>query len=301
MRGIISDHELHSPATLAETLALLSEAPGEVRPLAGGTDVMVELAAGALTHRRWVNIWQHDELRGIEYDDDRVVIGGLTTYTDVRNHDVLSREFPMLGQAASESGAWAIQNRGTIGGNIVNASPAADTPPALLAYDAQLVLLSSRGERLVPYRGFHTGYKQMQCEPDELVSAVVLPRAPYLATTGPGGALHRYRKVGTRKAQAISKVCLAGLGVVEGGEVRVFRLAFASVAAIPLECSAVHDAVIGTAADATLPDRVVAAMAGQVTPIDDIRSTARYRAQVAENLAREFAQDLVDGVTGFSA
>ncbi|MBL4688577.1 MAG: FAD binding domain-containing protein [Nannocystaceae bacterium] len=299
MRGIVSDHELTSPSTLQETLALLSDDPGEVRPIAGGTDVMVELAAGVLRHRRWVNIWQHDELRGIGVGEDTITVRALTTYSEVRAHDVLSREFPMLGQAAAESGAWAIQNRGTIGGNIVNASPAADTPPALLVYDAKLILLSSRGERVVPYRDFHTGYKQMQREPDELLSGVVLPRDPWLV--GPDSrALQRYRKVGTRKAQAISKVCLAALGVVEQGKVVVFRLAFGSVAAVPLACTAAEAVAVGSAADATLADRVAAALTGQVLPLDDVRSTARYRARVAENLAREFATDLANGLTGFA-
>lgn len=292
MRAVVPDYELAAPDTLAETLALLAEAKGEVRPLAGGTDVMVELAAGKLKHKRWVSIWQHDELRGIEVTDDQVAIGALTTYTDVREHAVLSAEFPMLGQAAAESGAWAIQNRGTVGGNIVNASPAADTPPALLAYDAQLRLVSAAGERVVPYAGFHTGYKQMERRPDELVAAVILPRRSW-------PALHRYRKVGTRKAQAISKVCLAAFGVVQAGKVEHIRIAFGSVAPIPLACSKV-EALAGHPADDTLPDAVVAAVLEHVTPIDDVRSTAGYRVAVAKNLARDFAVDLAAGRTGFS-
>lgn len=299
MRGIVSEHELVAPASLSETLALLSSAPGEVRPLAGGTDVMVELAAGSLRAARWVSIWHHDELRGIEVTDRAVVIGGLTTYSEVREHPVLSSEFPMLGQAAADSGAWAIQNRGTIAGNIVNASPAADTPPALLAYDARLHLLSSRGRRSVPYRGFHTGYKVMDRMPDELVAAIELPRAPWLAARGDGPrALHRYWKVGTRKAQAISKVCLAALGVVQDGKVAHLRLAFGSVAPIPLQCTIAEDSLQGTAADASVADRLAAAVVQQIAPIDDVRSTARYRLRVAENLARHFAGDLVAGHTG---
>lgn len=299
MKGIVSDFELTTPASLEETLALLAEAPGTVRPLAGGTDVMVVLAAGGLKHRRWVDIRRHAELRGIEVSADHVTVGALTTYSEVRADALLTDEFPMLGRAAALSGAWAIQNRGTLGGNIVNASPAADSPPALLAYDAQLVLVSSRGERTVDYRGFHTGYKQMQCQPDELIRAIVLPRRPWLASQGTDGprALHRYRKVGTRKAQAISKICLAALGVVDGGTVQHLRLALGSVAAVPLDCTAVQTAVEGTPADATLGDRIVAALGEQVTPIDDVRSTAAYRMRVAENLARDFADDLVAGKT----
>lgn len=301
MRGIVANHELAVPPTLQQTLAMMAQAPGEVRPFAGGTDIMVELAAGVLSHRRWVSIWHHDELRGIEVRDAQVRVGALSTYSEIRAHPVLAAEFPMLGQAASESGAWAIQNRGTLGGNIVNGSPAADSPPALLAYDAQLELRSVRGTRIVPYADFHTGYKTMQRAPDELVVAVVLPRRAWLRPGASPGALHTYRKVGTRKAQAISKVCIAALGVLEGNIIKHVRIAFASVAAIPLACTQAQDAVIGTPADATLPDRLAAALAGQVTPIDDVRSTARYRARVAENLVRGFASDLAAGKTGLFA
>lgn len=298
MRGIISDHALLAPSTLDETLAVLAQGGGAVRPLAGGTDVMVELAAGVLKHERFVSIWQHDELRGITVNDDTIEIGALNTYSDIRGDATLSDEFPMLGQAAAESGAWAIQNRGTIGGNIVNASPAADTPPALLAYDASVRLLSTRGARVVPYASFHTGYKQMERAPDELVAAVLLPRRPFLSVGNGGSARHHYRKVGTRKAQAISKVCLAALGVVTDGLVSHVRVAYGSVAAVPLLCTTLRSSIEGTPADATLADRMVAGLGQGVAPIDDVRSTAVYRQRVAENLVRDFARELTEGVVG---
>lgn len=298
MRGIVSDHALFAPASLDETLALLAQ--GNVRPLAGGTDVMVELAAGKLPPGRWVSIWQHDELRGITVRPDEIVFGALTTYSDVRAHEVVARELPMLVQAASESGAWAIQNRGTLGGNIVNASPAADSPPALLAYEAQLELLSTQGRRRVPYAGFHTGYKQMQRRPDELVAAIVVPRRPWLDPQGTDGprALHVYTKVGTRKAQAISKVCVAALGVVEGGAVRHFRAALGSVAPVVLEARQTAAALEGSPADASLGDRAADAIAKEIAPIDDVRSTAGYRARVSANLLRDIGRMLAAGETG---
>src|SRR5262249_58056913 len=149
------------------------------------------------------------ELRGIEVNDDQVTLGALTTYTEVQSHTIVKSEFPMLCQAASETGGLAIQNRGTLGGNIVNASPAADSPPALLAYDAELELISRNGSRWIPYFGFHTGYKEMIIRPDELLSRIRMkrsdkPRRQY------------YRKAGTRKAQAISKFCFAGLPQLDG-------------------------------------------------------------------------------------
>src|SRR5687768_11954461 len=162
MRAYVPGYQLTTPASLDDTLALLGDDPGVWRPFAGGTDLMVLLEAGRLPHRNYVNIWPLSELRGIEVTETHVTLGALTTYTDVQAHEVLRSEFPMLCQAASETGGLAIQNRGTLGGNIVNASPAADSPPALLAYDAEIELVSNRGARWLPYDGFHTGYKQMK-------------------------------------------------------------------------------------------------------------------------------------------
>src|SRR5205823_11175476 len=125
-----------------------------------------------------VNIWNLKELRGIEVNNDSITLGALMTYTEVQEHPILRKEFPMLCQAAKETGGIAIQTRGTLGGNIVNASPAADSPPALLAYDAELELVSKHGERRIPYFKFHSGYKQMDIRPDELLRTIRLPRAP---------------------------------------------------------------------------------------------------------------------------
>src|SRR5436190_14054669 len=202
MRAYLPAYELILPATLNEALDVLARNSGAWKPFAGGTDLMVLLEAGKLPHKNYVNIWNLKELRGIEVTDDQVILGALTTYTGVQSHPVLQTEFPMLCEAARETGGIAIQNRGTLGGNIVNASPAADSSPALLAYDAELELISKTGERRVPYAKFHRGYKQMDLAPNELLRAIRLPR-----TTAP--LQHYYRKVGTRKAQAISKVCFA--------------------------------------------------------------------------------------------
>src|SRR6266581_4744830 len=205
MRAYLPSYRLISPVTLGEALDVLVQDNGGWKPFAGGTDLMVLLEAGKLPHTNYVNIWNLKELRGIAVDDNHVTLGALTTYTEVQNHPVLSEEFPMLCQAAKETGGIAIQNRGTLGGNIVNGSPAADSPPALLAYDAELLLVSKQGARTIPYSSFHRGYKQMDIRPGELLRAIRLPR-----TTRP--LTHYYRKVGTRRAQAISKVCFAAVG-----------------------------------------------------------------------------------------
>src|ERR1041385_61452 len=229
MRGHVPSYELLTPNRLNEALDLIAQPNGKWKPFAGGTDLMVLLEAGKLSHKNYINIWNLEELRGIDVTDDYVALGALTTYTEVQEHPLLQNEFPMLCQAAGETGGIAIQNRGTLGGNIVNASPAADSPPALLAYDAELELISRTGERRIPYSNFHRGYKQMDIRTDELLRAIRLPRAT-------GGLTHYYRKVGTRKAQAISKICFGATGKIDQGRVAHLRIALGSVAPIPLRC-----------------------------------------------------------------
>src|ERR1043165_7763420 len=185
MRAYLPSYEMVVPRTLGDALALLRDEPGVWRPFAGGTDLMVLLEAGKLEHRKFFSIRHLKELRGVGESGGFRRVGGLTTYTDVRRSELLSRLFPMLGQAARETGGIAIQNRGTVGGNIANASPAADTPPALLAYGAEVELVSVGGTRRVPYADFHTGYKQTVMRADELIAAVLLPKPR-------GGARHFY-------------------------------------------------------------------------------------------------------------
>src|ERR687888_431576 len=165
MRAYLPSYEMVVPRTLEDALALLRDEPGVWRPFAGGTDLMVLLEAGKLEHRKFFSVRHLPELRGVGEADGHVTLGALTTYTEVRRSAALAREFPMLCQAAAETGGVAIQNRGTLGGNIANASPAADSPPALLAYDAELEFVSKSGERRIPYSIFHRGYKQMDIRP----------------------------------------------------------------------------------------------------------------------------------------
>jgi CO/xanthine dehydrogenase FAD-binding subunit len=246
---------------------------------------MVLLEAGRLEHRKFFSIRQLSELRGVEESDGVVRVGALTTYADVRRSELLSRLFPMMGQAARETGGIAIQNRGTVGGNIANASPAADTPPALLAYDAEVELVSADGTRRVPYAEFHTGYKQIVMRVDELVAAVLLPKPAE-------GARHFYRKVGTRRAQAISKVCFAALAEVEGETLREVRVALGSVAPVVLRCRRTEHVLRGRTLDGETLRAALDEIAREVTPIDDVRSTARYRTRVAQNLLGEFLSGL---------
>lgn len=285
MRAYLPSYELIVPRTLGEALALLRDEPGVWRPFAGGTDLMVLLEAGKLEHRKFFSIRHLKELRGVVESGEEVTVGALTTYTDVRKSPLLAREFPMLVRAARETGGIAIQNRGTVGGNIANASPAADTPPALIAYDAEVELVSSEGSRRVSYSEFHTGYKQTVMRADELIARVRLRR--------PGeGARHFYRKVGTRRAQAISKVCVAALAGMDGGVVSEIRVALGSVAPTVLRCKRTETALRGRALNDEVLKDALEELAREVAPIDDIRSTARYRTRVAQNVLAEFLRGL---------
>ncbi len=290
MRAWVPGYDVAVPATLSDALDLLAEAPERWTPLAGGTDLMVQIESGQLRSGSMLSIWHLDELRGVETTDAHLTIGALSTYADVRDHALVRAEYPMLAQAASESGAVAIQNRGTLGGNIVNGSPAADSPPALIAYDAEVELVSKAGARWVRYRDFHTGYKVMARRRDELVSRVRLPRR-----SAAQGWVHFYEKVGTRKYQAISKVCFAGLGRVEGGVMRDVRIGMGAVAPTVLAASATEAALEGKVPDVQVQTAAAEAMRSDVTPIDDIRSSARYRVQVSANLAAAFVRALAAG------
>lgn len=282
MRAYLPEYEMAVPRSLGEALALLRDEPGAWRPFAGGTDLMVLLEAGRLEHRKFFSIAHLKELRGVEESGAYVTIGALTTYADVRRSRLLAREFPMLVEAARETGGVAIQSRGTLGGNIANASPAADTPPALLAYGAEVELLSASGSRLVDYAEFHTGYRQTSMRADELIARVRLSRPA-------AGARHFYRKVGTRRAQAISKVCFAALAEAgEGGALGEVRIGIGSVAPTVLRCRATEALLRGRRPDGGLTKEALAELAREIAPIDDLRSTARYRLRVAQNLLAEF-------------
>jgi CO/xanthine dehydrogenase FAD-binding subunit len=285
MRSDPADYELVAPGSLHAVVSLLAEQPGTWLPIAGGTDVMVQYAAGNLAARKMVSLWNLPELRCIEVSDGEVSVGAGCTYTDLREHEVVQGEFPLLASAAGWTGGIANQNRGTLGGNIVNASPAADSLPALLAYEAELGLVSVRGERRVRYVDFHTDYKKTILAPDELVRVVHLPRR--LA-----GYFSYSRKVGARNAQAISKVCIAALGRIAGGVVEDVRIAMGSVAPVPLRLSETERILKGNSIDQVLVVRASKTATEEIRPIDDMRSTAAYRAAVAGNLVAEFLEGL---------
>ncbi len=271
-----------SPATLSEALSL--RAAGSYRPLAGGTDLMVQLAADvAAPPSAVLDLSRIAELKGISTDGYEVSVGALTTFTELRHSPVISARLPALAEAAATVGAAQIQNRGTIGGNICNASPAGDSLPVLLAADAVFDLASTAGIREIAAADFWTGYRQTALADDELLLRVRFAVDRARRT--------RFRKVGTRAAQAISKVVVALSYRTEGGAWSNVRVALGSVAATTVRATAAEAVLEGSWPSERVADEAARVLASEIAPIDDVRSTADYRrsvsARVLHRLLRE--------------
>jgi xanthine dehydrogenase small subunit len=259
--------ELRRPRSLDDALGMLRDEP--LVPIAGCTDVYVGLHFGTLPARRFMDLWPLDELRGISVVEGGLRLGALTTWSEVRESPWVREQLPILAAAAGEIGGVQIQNRGTLGGNIANGSPAGDSLPVLAAADAVVVLRDAAGERRVPFVAFYTGYRATVMRPGELIVAVEIP-----AVEG----RQWYRKVGTRAAQAISKVVMAGIRSHRP------RIAFGSVAATVVRAPAT-EAVLASGGSI---EEAAAALAAEIQPIDDVRSSAEYRKRVAGNLLRQW-------------
>ena len=285
MRGNAEAHELIAPGSLPAVLDLLASAPGEWTPIAGGTELMVAFSAGRLSARKLVNLWGIPDLRFIETTQESIVIGACATFLDLRAHSGLAAELPLIAKSATWIGSVANQSRATLGGNLVNGSPAADSSPALLVYDAEVELVSQRGRRRIPYAEFHTSYKRNVMAADELLYSVHLPRR---------FAHHRQylRKVGTRRAMAISKVALAATALLNDMVISEVRLAAASLAPFPARLFKTEAAVLGQPLTKETIKAARLALLAEAQPIDDIRSTAEYRRHVAANLLEEFLLEL---------
>jgi len=289
MHSDVSQFALTAPPTLQTVLAQLAAEPGKHTPIAGGTEIMVAFGVGRLAQKSLLSINHLRELRFIRVEEDAIHIGAGTTFTDIRRSKEIAESLPLLIQSASWTGSVANQNRGTLGGNICNASPAADTPPALLAYGATVTLISASGTRALPYTEFHLGYKKTALRADELLHTVIVPR-------NFAGYRHYIRKVGTRNAQAISKTALAAVAKVDGDVITDVRLGAASLADRPMRCSATEAALLNQSIAPEQLEATIraarAALASEAKPIDDIRSTGKYRAAVAANLLEEFLRSL---------
>jgi CO/xanthine dehydrogenase FAD-binding subunit len=275
-----------SPTRLSDAYELLADGGGAPwRPLAGGTDLMVQMT-GEIGEppARIIDVWDLDELRGIEVAGGVLSIGALTTYTELRRSREVAEVVPALAAAAATIGAAQIQNRGTIGGNVINASPAGDTLPVLLAVGAEMVLGSARGERIVAADDFWPSYRTTARLDDELLIRIRIPAVADRHV--------RFRKVGTRRAQAISKVVMAlAWRSSDDAPWADVRLALGSVAATTVRARAAEAAMQGRRPDRETADAATAALVDEIVPIDDVRSTADYRRAVAARVLHRLVRD----------
>ncbi len=271
MRTAVSTLELLEPKTLATALRMMRD-DGPLTPLAGCTDLYVAMNFGTMPSRRYIDLSRLGPLRRIRMEGDALVIGSGATYTEIIGSRQVRKRLPMLVSAAREIGGPQIQNRGTLGGNIANGSPAGDSLPVLAAAEATLVLTSAGGERRVPFAGFYTGYRKSVLRPDELITAIEI--APLEGTQW-------FRKVGTRAAQAISRIVMAAIRSDKP------RIALGSVAPTVVRLPKTEAAL---AAGKSIAD-AKQVLLGEISPIDDVRSTAAYRRQVAANLLEKFWSD----------
>jgi CO/xanthine dehydrogenase FAD-binding subunit len=272
------------PASLSEALAALAADP-ELVPTAGCTDLMVSAGTRALGIPGVVDLSAIPELRGVRRVGEEIEIGAATSFTEIGSSMDVKSGLPALAAAADVIGGWQIQNRATLGGNMANASPAGDSLPVLLALGATVVVASLGGEREIPYERFHLGYRRTALEPGELIARVRIP-------VPPRGSRQLFRKVGTRAAQAISKVVAAIWARLDDGVISEARLAAGSVAPIPVRLTAVEELLAGRRADAETASEAGALAAASVEPIDDVRSTAAYRRFALGRVVRRFILQL---------
>jgi len=280
MKSYLPEFHLTKATSLKHALDIISTST--ITPIAGGTDIMVLLDAGKLPPGNFLDINSIDSLKNITEDGDYIYIGALNTFTDIRENNLCQQYFPMMCEAGRWSGARAIQNRGTIGGNICNASPAGDTPPALLCYDAEIELSCVDGTRWINYHEFHLDYKKLEKKPHELLTQIRIKK------TNPN-RFELYQKVGTRLAQAISKICFAGLIEFDADKrVKKVRLSWGAMGPYVLRSFKVEDFICGNKIDDALIESSVKKLGQELSPIGDIRSSADYRKRVAMNLLKHF-------------
>jgi xanthine dehydrogenase small subunit len=283
---VMTDHStVHSPGTIEEAFRLLDNRPHAITVIAGGTDLMVLMNARKLNAREFLDIWGVDELRGITDDGASLRIGSLTTYTQLIKSSLVQEYAPALVAASRTIGAVQIQNRGTIGGNIVNASPAGDSLPVLAAADAQIEVGSLRGKRQVPLNQFYTAYRQTVLQPDELVLNVILPKLR-------AGERDFFFKVGTRRAQAISKVVLSARARSMGGRLESVRIGVGSVAPTVIRARDTEALLSGRPLTPVLIEQARREIAQEVSPITDLRSTEHYRRAVTANVLARLLHQL---------
>ncbi|NUO79175.1 xanthine dehydrogenase family protein subunit M [candidate division KSB1 bacterium] len=284
---MISNITVQTPRTLHEAYELLQKQQGHIKILAGGTDLMVTLNARVEVHPAYLNIWPLRELRGISEVGNVIRIGALTTYTQIIRASLVQQHARILIEAAKSVGAAQIQNRGTMGGNIVNASPAGDTLPVLAVLEAELEIGSVRGIRKIPFSQFYTGYRKTVLAAEELLLAVHVPK-PH------ANDWQYFRKVGTRQAQAISKVVLALFARVDAAKrIEAMRIAYGSVAPTVMRTSQTESLLNGQVLSEVLIQQAQQQVMREVQPISDVRSTAEYRRLISGNILARSLYELL--------
>lgn len=273
------------PDNLAEALRSLATADRPPTPIAGGTDLCAHWPARDKSDLQLLDLSRIRDLPGMRLTTETLELGPTTTYWNVIEAGGVAAAFPLLAQAARLVGAIQIQTRGTWAGNIANGSPAADGVLAMLVYDARVELRSVDGAREVPLGAYFTGYKQSVRRPNELITAIRVPRCRW--------EFEWFEKVGARRAQAISKV-----GVAMTRDARGWRVAANSVAPYVRRCPSM-EAALNAGRRFASPEEVEQVFAADVAPIDDMRSTARYRRKVLSRLVfYRLLESQADSVAG---
>ena len=275
-----------APTSLDEVYELLSERRGRAKIIAGGTDLMVALNAESLNAKEFIDIWRLNELRGIDDEGETIRIGALTTYTQLIKSPLILSSVPALVEASRTIGAIQIQNRGTIGGNIVNASPAGDSLPVLAAFDAEVEIGSIRGVRRIDFNQFYIGYRQTVMDADEILLAIRMRKL------NPNEQSFFF-KVGTRRAQAISKIVTAVKIGITGAEINFINIALGSVAPTVIRAKLTESLLTNAPLDTTIIERARRTISQEIAPITDVRSTEHYRRTVAGNALAKILRRLM--------
>jgi CO/xanthine dehydrogenase FAD-binding subunit len=285
MPVIISDQQVFTPHDLTEALQFMADHRDEQwRPVAGGTDVMREIYGNSAATKRWINLkLLRDNLAGIRDDGSQIRIGSLTTMTEIRRSSVLQDACPLIRQAATSTGGVQTQNRATVGGQIISASPAGELLPVWLVLDAEIELTSQRAKRFVTYEQFMTARRRTVIQSDELLTAITFRSRPDRSER------LLFCKVASRSACTIGKVIMAAIAELDSdGRYRDMNIAFGGMGPMSLRARTAEQQVCGSQPSESLGEQAAKRLTDDLTPIDDYRSTASYRWQVARNLIRAF-------------
>jgi CO/xanthine dehydrogenase FAD-binding subunit len=286
----LREFEYLDPPTLGEAIAHLAAHGPKTQRLAGGTDLLLAIQAEAVSPDFVLDVRRIPELQVLEYDEARgLILGAAVTLRTVETSPVVRSRYPHLASSAAEIGSVQVRNLGTVGGNVCNAAPSADTAPALLTLEATARLAGPRGERTVPLDRFFTGPRQTVMQPDELLVSLQIP-APASRTGG------TYLKLKVRSALDIAIVGVAATVKLAPGDgvVQWARIALGAVAPTPLRIPGAEALLAGQALEPRLLEEVGRAAAAACRPISDLRASAEYRREMVAVLTRRAVLQAVE-------